>query len=50
MVFEIHASYLAFGISLPLLAWFVVTHKKEIVGRERIVTRRHYAATDAAAA
>lgn len=50
MAFEIHASYLAFGISLPLVAWFLATHRKEFVGRERIVTRRPYTATDAAAA
>ncbi|WP_158385468.1 hypothetical protein [Candidatus Nitrososphaera evergladensis] len=50
MAFEIHASYLAFGISLPLVVWFVATHRKELAGKETIVTRRHYTATDTAAA
>lgn len=45
MVFEIHGSYLAFGIGLPLVAWFLATHRKEIAGGKTITTRRDHTNT-----
>lgn len=50
MAFELQGWMLAFGISLPIAAVFIATHKTELTGRrsDSITTEKTY--SDAAAA
>lgn len=49
MAFELQGWMLAFGISLPIVAVFIATHRTELAGKKNVITtEKRY--SDAAAA
>lgn len=38
MAFELQGWMLAFGISLPIVAVFIATHRTELAGKKNVIT------------